>query len=386
MKVKVLGGAGAVGIAVARDLLRNPLLEEVVLADVKEDAARKAAASLADPRARWERVDADDPASLAKLMERGFVLANCIGPHYRYARRIAEAAIEAGCSLCDICDDYDAAEAVLGLDAAARRAGVAVVTCLGTSPGVTSMLARRGADQLDKTSEIHTCWAVGGSDPTGPSEIYHLAHICSGTVPQFLDGVLKQVPALSGTVEVEFPEPVGKLPLSYVGHSEPVTLSRFIPGVKTVTNRGGLFPPGLNDLVRTMRDFGLFADLPLVVKGTQLTPRDYVAAHIRVLLEQFPDALGLAGVKGISVFRVEVIGTKGGKECRIAYSGTNEVVTTTARSLSVGVQMLAEGRISAKGVMAPEACLAPGEFFERLADNGGISLSEEIQTRSRLLG
>lgn len=386
MRAKVLGGAGAVGIAVAKDLLRSPLFEEVVVADLREDAARTVAAFLADRRASWQRVDAEDPSALRKVLEPGIVAANCIGPHYRYARTIAEAAIEAGCHLCDICDDYDAAEAVLGLDAAARRAGVTVVTCLGTSPGVTNMLAKRGADQLDETDEIHTYWAVGGSDPTGPSEIYHLAHICSGTVPQFLQGELKQVPALSGTVEVDFPDPVGRLPLSYIGHSEPVTLSRFIPGVKTVTNRGGLFPPGLNDLVRTMRDFGLFADLPLVVKGTQMTPRDYVAAHIRVLLEQFPDALGLAGVQGISVFRVEVIGRKDGRWCKIAYSGTNEVVTTTARSLSIGVQMVAEGKVSAKGVMAPEACLSPKEFFDRLGDKGGITLTEEFQTRSCLIG
>lgn len=385
MKAKVLGGAGAVGIAVARDLLRNSLMEEIVIADLREDAARAAAVSLGDRRASWQRVDADDPAALRKVLEPGIVAANCIGPHYRYARRIAEAAIEAGCHLCDICDDYDAAEAVLGLDAAARRAGVTVVTCLGTSPGVTNMLAKRGADRLDETDEIHTYWAVGGSDPTGPSEIHHLAHICSGTVPQFLQGELKQVPALSGTLDVEFPEPVGRLPLSYVGHSEPVTLSRFIAGVKTVTNRGGLFPPGLNDLVRTMRDFGLFADVPLVVKGTEMTPRDYVAAHIRVLLEQFPDALGLTGVQGISVFRVEAIGKKEGRWCKISYSGTNKVVTTTARSLSIGVQMVAEGKVSAKGAMAPEACLDTGEFFDRLADRGGISLTEEIQTRSPLI-
>jgi len=386
MKVKILGGAGAVGIGVARDLLRNPAVEQVVLADLREDAARLAAESLADRRAGWERLDVNDPASLRKVVDGQAVIANCIGPHYKYARRIAEAVIDAGASGCDICDDYDAAEAVLGLDEKARRAGATLITCLGTSPGVTNMLAKRGSERLDETEEIHTYWTVGGSNPTGPSEVYHLAHICSGTVPQFLDGELKRVPALSGTVEVEFPEPVGKTSISYIGHSEPVTLSRFIPGVRTVTNRGGLFPQGLNDLIRVMRDIGLFSDFPLAVKGVELQPRDYTAVHIRHVLEHAPDVLGLGEVEGVSVFRVEAIGKKQGNWSKLTYTGTNDVVTTTARSLSSGVLMLAEGKVARKGVLAPEAGLATGEFFERLAVNGGISLTEEIVSRSRLIG
>ncbi|MEW6441328.1 MAG: saccharopine dehydrogenase NADP-binding domain-containing protein [bacterium] len=386
MRVKILGGAGAVGTAVARDLLRSRAVEQVVIADIREEAARLAARSLADERAGWERLDVNDAASLRKVVDGRALIANCIGPHYRYARRIAEAAIEAGANACDICDDYDAAEAVLGLDARARQAQVTLITCLGTSPGVTNMLAKRGSEQLDETEEIHTYWAVGGSDPTGPSEVYHLAHICSGTVPQFLEGELKQVPALSGAKGVKFPDPVGKLSISYIGHSEPVTLSRFIPGVKTVTNRGGLFPQELNELVRVMRDIGLFSDSSLTVKGTELAPRDYTAVHIRHVLENSPDALGLGNVEGISVFRVEAIGKRQGKWTKVTYSGTNEVVTTTARSLSIGVQMLGEGKVAGKGVLAPEACLATGEFFARLAVDGGITLAEEIRSRSRLIG
>ncbi len=385
MKAKILGGAGAVGKGVVKDLLKEKGVERVVIADISERAAQAAIAEIGDRRLAYERVDATDPASLAAVMDSSHVIANCIGPHYVFCKRIAEAAISAGVPYCDVCDDYDAAEAVLGLDALAKKKGAVAITCLGTSPGVTNMLAKRGSELLDETEQIHTYWTVGGSDPTGPSEIYHLAHICSDTVPQFLDGKWERVPALSGTAPVEFPEPVGKVNISYIGHSEPVTLPRFIRGVKTVTNRGGLYPPQLNDLIRFVRDLGLFADFRLSFKGIEFSPRDYISVHFRHLLEHAPEMLGLGDTRPVSVFRVEVIGTKDGKPCEVIYSGTNEVVTSTARSLSIGVQALGEGIVRTAGVYAPEGCLPTDYFFTRMAAGGGITLSQEIRHHTLLV-
>jgi saccharopine dehydrogenase-like NADP-dependent oxidoreductase len=385
MKVKILGGAGAVGKGVVKDLLKNPAVEKAVIADISAEAARAAIAELRDPRLSFERVDANSHASLAAVMDKEFVIANCIGPHYKYCRPIVEAAVSASVRYCDICDDYDAAESVFELHEAAIAKGCVAITCLGTSPGVTNMLAKRGSELLDETEEIHTYWTVGGSDPTGPSEIFHLAHICSDTVPQFLNGKWERVPALSGTMAVEFPEPVGKIDISYIGHSEPVTLPRFIPGVKTVTNRGGLYPPSLNALIRFVRDIGLFADFKLPFRGIEIAPREYIALHFHHLLTHSPDALGLERTEPVSVFRVEVNGKKNGQKVEVIYSGTNEVVTTTARSLSIGIQALGEGVVRQTGVLAPEACLPVDLFFRQLAVGGGVTLSEEIRRCSVLL-
>ena len=51
------------------------------------------------------------------------VAASGIGPFYRYEARVARAAIEAGVPYVSICDDYDAAEAVLELDEEANAEG-----------------------------------------------------------------------------------------------------------------------------------------------------------------------------------------------------------------------------------------------------------------------
>ncbi|MFN3591658.1 MAG: hypothetical protein ACK4TG_05680, partial [Thermaurantiacus sp.] len=69
------------------------------------------------------------------------------------------AAIEAGVPYVSLCDDYDAAQAVLELDLLAKEKGVTVITGLGWTPGLSNVLARRAADQLDEVDEIHVAWA-----------------------------------------------------------------------------------------------------------------------------------------------------------------------------------------------------------------------------------
>lgn len=51
----------------------------------------------------------------------------------------------------------------LETDGEARRAGVTVLLGIGASPGLTNLLARHSADQLDEVDYIQTVWgSVGG--------------------------------------------------------------------------------------------------------------------------------------------------------------------------------------------------------------------------------
>ena len=59
----------------------------------------------------------------------------------------------------------------------------------------------------------------------------------------FEDGELREVPAGSGVIDWEFPEPVGTQPAMYTLHSEPATLPRTIPGVRDVRWRLALPRP-----------------------------------------------------------------------------------------------------------------------------------------------
>ena len=47
--------------------------------------------------------------------------------------------------------------------------------------------------------------------------------------------------------------------------------------------------------------------------------------------------------------------------------------------------MLGANRVDQRGVLAPEACLPTGPFFEMLADGGGVTLTEEIRSTSDVI-
>jgi len=68
-------------------------------------------------------------------------------------------------------------------DGEARRAGVTVLLGIGASPGLTNLLARHSADQLDEVDYIQTVWG----SKTLPGHLSGLqGHLLSSQYPSGL--------------------------------------------------------------------------------------------------------------------------------------------------------------------------------------------------------
>jgi len=376
MHIIVLGGAGAMGSAAVRDLMQSKI-SKVTVADYNIKAAESLVAELlgkfekTDVSAQF--ADANDHASLMKIMKSADTVASAIGPFYKFGSKVIKAAIEAGVNLVDICDDADPTLEALKLDREAEKAGVSIVIGLGMSPGLTNILAKYGSNKMGKLDEIHTAWVVGALDSGGPADVEHGFHMLTGNVPTFKDGQWIDVPAGSEKETVEFLPPIGNAEVYHVGHPEPVTLPRFIKGVKTVTNKGGLFPPLINQLFSFLVDFGFSSTQPIKVKGVSIVPREFSAALMDQqrespelvaphLLERF---LSLEGSL-LSALRVEVKGRKDKNVVRHVYRSVGHVDQCTGAPLSIGAQMLARGEIKLKGVLVPEACIDPKILLSEL--------------------
>ena len=115
MRIIALGGAGDMGSHAVRDLARRDEVEELMIADYNGEAARQLAEDLG-PKCKSMKVDANNPAEIAKAIEGYDVATSAIGPFYKYEYKVAKGAVDAGVSYVSICDDYDAAEAVFTLD------------------------------------------------------------------------------------------------------------------------------------------------------------------------------------------------------------------------------------------------------------------------------
>jgi len=305
------------------------------------------------------KVDANDHEALVAAIEPHDVAASAVGPFYAFERKCAAAAIEAGRHYVSLCDDYDAAQAVYELDEAARERDVSVLTGLGWTPGISNVLARKAADQLDEVEEINVAWGSSASDSEGFAVILHTLHIFSGTVPSFQDGELLQVPAGSGKERVLFPQPLGECNVFHLGHPEPVTLPLTYPRARTVTLKGGLSEDMLNSLA-------------ILVARLHLSNTHGKRVAVAKLLKALLPVLGRIGkpAEPCSGVRVDVKGVKDGDPTRITYGAADNMDRLTGLPLAIGALMLGRGEITGRGVLAPEACIPPDPFIAELAKRG----------------
>jgi len=367
MRVLALGGCGAQGTFAVRDLVKSKDVSHLIIADIDLEKAKKVAADMASPKLSTTRLDVNDHQSLVEAIKDVDVVLNCTGPYYELGLKVVEAAIEAGKNYIDFCDDYDATQQMLALDSLAQEKGITILVGLGASPGLANIAAKYAANKLNQVDEVKIAWVIGAGEPEGPAVLYHSFHGITGAVPQFLDGKLVMVPALSGEEIVDFPQPVGKAQVFYFGHPEPITIPQTIKGVKVVTNKGGVLPPELNELLRVFAGVGLTSPTPIMVRGQEVVPRDFLVAYMASLpAEEVPPEHRL------SAMTIEVGGKKEGIDVRYIYSGAANIGPGTGIPASIGAQMLGRGEIKVKGVVAPEACIDPEPFMAELAKKGVI--------------
>src|ERR1035437_6192630 len=244
MKALVLG-CGQMGREAVKDLHHYAPVDEIVVGTRHPERVEEFIASLdhSGPRVTQARVDASSGPELAALMHRADVVVNCVGPNYRYETIVARAAIETRVNLVDLNDEYATTQEMFTLDADARRAGVTVILGLGGSPGVNNILVRAAANQLDAVEEIHTAWAMSARDPGGPALAAHLLCSLSHRGLTWEGGRLVEFRSfVDGEETVDFPAPVGPLPVWHVGHPEPLMLSGSFPHASRITDKATFNP------------------------------------------------------------------------------------------------------------------------------------------------
>ena len=126
------------------------------------------------------------------------MIVNTIGPFYKFGPLVLASVIAAGKPYVDVNDDVDATRIVLEMNESAKAANVTAVIGMGSSPGVTNILAKFAADQmLDTVNSIDLYHAHGGEPVEGPGVVFHRIHAMTIDVPVFMDGEFKTVQFLS---------------------------------------------------------------------------------------------------------------------------------------------------------------------------------------------
>ena len=373
MKIMVLGGCGAMGSEATRDLSRTSDFEEIVIADADIARAQALAVELGGGRVRAIQIDVNNEAALTECL-RGFdVVANCTT--YHFGLIVTRAAINAGVNYLDLGGLYNTPKQ-LEMDEDARRAGATICLGAGATPGVTNLMARAAADQVDQVDEVHIAFASFRSIAPSPGLLDTVLDEFSASSRRFFwqDGEMVETPAFSGARQVRFAEPVGEIETFYVPHSETHTIHRFIgKGVRRVDVRG-TWRPEIMRALRTFADLGLTGEGTVDLGGQTISIREVLRAHI---LKHAADFCG-AG-EWAFLLNVEVLGEQNGRRSRIEYVsrhplraewGTSATAMMTGIPASIAAQKLARGEVSRTGVLAPEVCFDPPSFFAELGRRG----------------
>ncbi|MEM2947281.1 MAG: saccharopine dehydrogenase NADP-binding domain-containing protein [Candidatus Bathyarchaeia archaeon] len=121
MRVTVLGGAGTIGSMAVRILASSGMFSEVVIGDVAYEKAKKLASEIGVKGVSAVKIDVTDSSKLQKTIKGSDVVLSCVGPFYKYAPIVLKSSIAAEVNHVDICDDVDATEALLKMDAEAKK-------------------------------------------------------------------------------------------------------------------------------------------------------------------------------------------------------------------------------------------------------------------------
>ena len=320
------------------------------------------------------RIDVNDHAGMVGAIRDADVVINCAGPFYKTAVAVARAAVEARVNYIDICDDYEAAEILFAsdIDSAARAAGITVLTGMGSEPGTNNVIVKWYADHLDRVDEIGLFWVVSIAELAGAAWDHSL-HMTIGKIPQYLDGKLEYVEGGTGEETAEFLEPLGVCQVRYVGHPQPLTIPRYIKGVRNVVIKGALIPSWVDRLIKEQKETGFLSKEPLSVKGTKVVPYDLTLqlwGTIPDNREKGPLASGL---------KVIVKGEREGKQVTYTADIVGRMAPGTGLPASIAALMLQAGEVTVKGVVAPEGCIDPEKFLAALLQRGAkIHQTERI--------
>ena len=381
MRMLVLG-AGLQGSACAYDLLQNPEVSQVRLADLRFDHLPEFLKPHSGPRLIPTTIDVRDREAVLALMRESDAVMSAIPYYFNLA--LAECALESGVHFCDLGGNTEIVFQQKALAERARAKGVTVIPDCGVAPGMVNILAEHGIRQLDAVESVRIY--VGGlpQDPQPPLN-YQVVYSLEGVLDYYTtrswvlrDGHRTQVTALSEREPVEFPAPVGTLEAFHTAGGLSTMAFRYegvIPEMEYKTLRY----PGHAEIMETIRDLGLLDLEPVDVKGLKVSPRDLFVTVVGPKLSK-PKS------KDLLALRVLVRGDKDGRPAERRFDlvdrydeahGISAMMRTTGYSLSITGQMQARREVGPAGVWTPDECM-PAEAYIGELRRRGIELSELV--------
>jgi len=368
-------GAGLQGSACAYDLLQDPDVTEVRLADIRVNELESFLAPYSGKRLIPTPLDVRDDEAVQALMRESDAAMSALPYYFNY--EMAVHAVDAGVHFCDLGGNTEIVFKQKTLHDRAKAEGSSVIPDCGLAPGMVNILAEHGIRQLDTVDAVRIY--VGGlpQNPEPPLN-YQIVYSLEGVLDYYttLSWVLRggkrtRVKALSEREPVEFAQPLGTLEAFHTAGGLSTMAFRYEGRIPTMEYKT-LRYPGHAALMESIRDLGLLDLDPVDVKGHRVVPRDAFIATVGPRLTK-PHG------KDLVALRVTAQGMKGGKPKAVGWElldyfdgehGISAMERATGFSLAITGMMQVRGQVSGFGVLTPDEAMPAEPYIKELAKRG----------------
>ncbi len=379
-------GAGKMGVVLAKDLIESDPACRVTLADIDFERLRRAAEFIGSDRLLPLQRNISDESQRMEVME-GKDVAICALLHAQSLISL-NAAVAKGVHYIDLVGEAPLER--MKYDSEAKEKGIAVISGLGVSPGITNICVGRAVHLLDE-AETGIVGVGGVPVEARPPLNYRIVYAVESLLGLYerealilKDGKIEKAAALTGLEKIGFADPFSGMEWFYTDglNSMTYTLQGKIKDLAEKTIRHIGHAKG----IETLKSCGLFSRDPVDVDGQKVSPRRL----LEVLLD---DRLRLGDEKDATLLRIEVLGKKGGKNLThvfemVDYYDSDRQYTSMAKTTSfpasIGAQMIVSGQIEQMGVVFPENVFDGdlyNPFMEALAARG-VTVSHEVRLES----
>ncbi|MBM3295342.1 MAG: NAD-dependent epimerase/dehydratase family protein [Candidatus Aminicenantes bacterium] len=409
MKILVFGGSGAIGRAVAHDLAQEKTVEAIGITGRRKNLLNATKARIGSEKIRVHALDVMDKKAVKALMGQYDAGALAL-PDRRTSYKLIESAMEAGFSIVDMLEEYhrrpDAYElegmrlpkGISGLNKygdwlhkTGVKTGATFVDGMGFAPGLSNVTVGEAIRKLDTVESAVA--RVGGVPNKEAARRHPLRYMITWAFEHVLreymvklfvrkNGKVVEVPALTDRERFRF---------NRLGVDEELVcavtpgMPSFIytrPQLKDFSEKTVRWP-GHWEGVDTLKECGLLDLAPVKFAGKKIVPREFLLAMIR------PRLAPQKGDTDVCVMYNTVLGTKNGRKTRIDYymwdvadpkTGLSAMARVTGFPVALTAKYIAEGKITEKGIVAPEDAFTSDLYKRFQADlkKRNINILEEI--------
>ena len=392
MKVTVIG-AGAIGSAIARDLVGRDNVTHVQVCDSHARLLQQLDKDLKSPKLRSFQVDVRDLRIMSSILNSSDVAIGAVVSTLN--PKLARLCLDQKIHFCDLGGDDSTVHEILAMNDEAKRKSIWLVPNCGLAPGLVNVLSRTAIAEFD---EVDTVRLRVGDVPLNPEPPFKFRLSWSAnkiledyTMPVRLieNGKIVETESLSKDEQLFFGEPFGAMEAFCTAGGLSTLVEDLADHVKTLDHKTIRWP-GHADQMRFLIGLG-FADQQKIDVRTHLTYRD-------VLIRRMKRRLGGKHEDAV-LMRVLVKGKKKDANKTLVYEmielyDKDNQMTAIQRTTSIPAAtvacMVGSGAIEGGGAAPAENVVPADAFLQTIADRGLVIskkwYDERIPVTSKELG